>query len=111
MCLSLTDLAQCLAEKGVGSYLQNPDQLVVANSNPALPSGNCLWVSQIESVWCIGTWLPCAYLLPKDQSVCEVCAAVFHSSKEAIYDIDPILVRRFRLRRLSDDELSNLGWF
>jgi hypothetical protein len=103
------DLAKHLKAKGIGTYFQNPDQLVISDQNPAMPSSNCFWVSKREVDWFLGTWLPAIYQVPSDQDICSVCEIVFRSSPSAIYTVNTSVAQRLGLRRLSDEESENLG--
>src|SRR2546425_917097 len=103
------ELEQYLETKGIGSYLQNADQLVVSDDNPAMPSSNSFWVTHKNDAWYIGTWLPALYQVPADQDICHVCEIVFRSSSKAIYTIENALSQRFKLRRLTDQETEKLG--
>lgn len=95
--------------KGIGSYLQNPDMMVISNENPAWPQSNSFWVTFRKGSWYIITWLPAAYFLPADKNISAVCEAVFRSSATAIYTVAPELVERLGLRRLTDDEMDEAG--
>ncbi|SRR6266446_2121528 len=103
------ELAEWLEAQGIASYLQSADQLVISAQNPALPTSNCLWVRKKKDEWYIGTWLPAGYHVPKTQDVGHVCEMVFRSSAQAMYTIDPALARRLELRRLSAEEMEELG--
>jgi hypothetical protein len=105
-----TELAEWLKRKGIGSYLQGPDQLVVSSENPAMPAGNCFWVRRKGGSWYIGTWLPAGYHVTDEQDIHTVCEAVFRSSATAMYKIEPALAGRLGVRRLSDDEMELLGF-
>ena len=104
------ELAQWLHDRGIGSYLQSEDQLVLSSQNPALPSSNCLWVQKKGDEWYIGTWLPAAYHVLKAQDLRQVCELVFRSSAQAMFTVDPALAQRLQLRRLGDEEMEELGF-
>jgi hypothetical protein len=104
------ELGKWLQDRGIGSYLQGDDQLILSAQNPAVPSSNCLWVQKKGDEWYIGTWLPAAYRIPKSQDVGYVCETVFRSSAQAIYTIDKAIADGLKLRRLSDEEMEDLGF-
>ena len=105
-----SELQSNLRRKGIGSYLQNPDQLVVSNQNPAWPDSNCFWVTRRKKIWYVGTWSPAVYEVPLNVDISEVCDAVFHSSTRAIFTVEPALVDQWRLRRLTEEENEQLGF-
>jgi len=104
------ELAHCLHNKGIGSYLQNPDLLVVSNEYPAMPSSNCYWVRKWNDAWHIGTWLPAAYLVPNEQDICLICQTIFRSAPTAIYTVDTDLAAQLGLRRLTEEEITQMGF-
>jgi hypothetical protein len=106
----LHKLGQELQTRGIGSYFQNPETLVVSSQNPALPSSICFWVANDSGTWFIGTYLPAIYEVPLDANIADVCDAVLNSSETAIYTINPELVKRFHLTRISDDQLKEFGF-
>ena len=103
------ELETLLVAKGIGSYHQGPDRLVISNANPALPGSNCFWVTIKAGRWYIGTWLPAVYQVPVDVEISGVCEAVFGSSTQAIYTIDRALADRLGLKRLSVQDLEELA--
>ena len=103
-------LAAQLRAIGIATHLQNPDQMVVSNRNPATPTLNCFWVSRRNGVWYIGTFLPAVYEIHPDQDPGQACEAVFKSSQTAIYVVDPELAERLKLRRLDVGELRQKGF-
>ena len=106
---SYNELASWLETKGIGSYLQSPDQMVISAENPAMPRSNCFWVTFRKGNWYVVTWSPAAYCVPVAQDIREVCESVFRSSEIAIYTVAPELVERFGLRRLTDNEMGEAG--
>jgi len=102
-------LVERLGTVGIGSYLQEPDMLVVSNQNPAWPSSNSFWVRKDDQVWFIGTWAPAIYRIPSDQDVVKVCEVVFRSSSTAIYTIEESIIEEFKLGKLTDEEMESLG--
>jgi hypothetical protein len=106
---SYVELGKWLSTKGIASYFQGPDQMVISCQNPATPSSNCFWVSLKGGKWYLATWLPAVYCLPNVQDSPEACESVFRSSTTAIYTIAPDIVARYNLRRLSEGEIENLG--
>lgn len=103
-------LAEWLEGRGIGSYLQSPEQLVVSSENPALPTSNCFWVRKKNGEWYIGTWLVAAYHVPPSQEIGRACELVYRSSSKAMYTIDSLLAERLELRRLTDEEMEELGF-
>ncbi len=104
------ELDRSLKAKGIGCYVQGPDQLVVSDENPAMPSTNTFWVTHKNGHWYIGTWLPAVYLVPTDLKISDVCEIVFRSSPKAIYTIDNALAEQLKLRRLTEQEVDLLGF-
>ncbi len=98
-----------LKARGIGCYLQNADQLVVSNDNPAVPSSNSFWVTNRNREWYLATWLPAVYHVPAEEDICEICEMVFRSSPTAIYTIEPGLAERHNLTRLPDDQAEAIG--
>jgi len=107
---SYAEVGKWLESKGIGCYLQGPDQMIVSEKNPAMPGSNCFWLTLRETDWYIGTWLPAAYHVPPAQDIQEVCESVFRSSTTAIYSISNDLVTRFNLHRLTDKQMEELGF-
>jgi hypothetical protein len=105
-----TELANYLGDAGIGSYMQNPNLLVISSNYPALPSSNCFWAAMRDSAWYIGTWLPAVYQVPTDANVGAVCKQVYESSSRAIYTVDPELAARLHLRELDEPEMAHLGF-
>jgi hypothetical protein len=105
---SYKELAGWLRASDIGSYMQRHDQMVVSNANPAMPTGNCFWVTLKDKEWYLGTFLPAIYLIPSDQSVGAVCEAVFRSSGTTIYTIRQNLIDRYNLQRLTEDQADAL---
>lgn len=105
-----TDLAEQLESKGVGTHLQNPELIIVSNSNPAMPDSNCFWVTKKEGKWYLGTFLPAIYQLPEAANIAGVCEVVFRSSEKAIWTIDTLIASQLNLRRLSDSEVDEFGF-
>lgn len=103
------ELAAFLESKRIGSYLQGSDQLVISNQNPALPSSNSFWAMKRDNAWYLGTWSPAIYEVPSGDHVCEACEKIFRSSPTAISVIHDDLVAQFHLRRLTDEEIEELG--
>ena len=83
--------------------------MVIANETPAFPTSNTFWVTFRKESWFIVTWLPAPYRVPAAQDISVICESVFKSSATAIYTIAPELVERFGLRRLTDDEMVDVG--
>jgi hypothetical protein len=102
------ELAQWLETRGIGSYFQNEQQLVVSNNNPAIPTSNNFWVTKKGDDWYIATWLPAVYLVAKDQHLGELCETILHASPTAIYSVEESIANRFKLRRLTDSEIDDL---
>lgn len=105
---SYLELADWLKTKGIGSYMQSADRLVVSNENPARPGRNCFWLTRKGSQWFVGTFLPAGYLVPAAQDIGPLCETVFRSSPSAVYSIDPLIITRYRLLVLTDDEVEAL---
>jgi hypothetical protein len=103
------ELAKRLEGKGIGSYFQNSEMLVVSNQNPAMPDSNTFWVTNRGGQWYLSTWMPAVYQVPKDRDVVEICEIVFRSSEKALYTIDAPIALDLNLRLLSDDEATELG--
>jgi hypothetical protein len=103
------ELQDRLSQKGIGSYFQNEDQLVISNENPAVPSTNSFWVTRKGHGWYLGTWLPAVYEGASDADLSTVCEAVFRSSDTALYTINPDLAKDLHLRRLTIQEVEQLG--
>ena len=103
------ELEQFLRAKGIGSYFQNPDQLVVSNQNPAVPNSNGFWVTKKNGEWYLATWLPAIYHVPVDANIGNVVETVFRSSPTAMYTIGNETVGNLKLRRLSEEEISEFG--
>ena len=101
-------LRNCLAERGVSTFLQTPRQLVVSSSLPNLPTSNSFWVACHEGAWYLSTWLPAIYRIPPDQDVCEVCSGVLASSDRAVYTVAKEYVRKYELTRLSGKQTDAL---
>jgi hypothetical protein len=90
--------------------MQESDQMIISGQNPAKPNTNCLWVTLRGADWYLGTWLPSAYHVLVPECIHEICESIFRSSSTAIYTIDPQLTGRHKLRRLSDEEIEELGF-
>src|SRR6185312_7437805 len=103
---SYQQLADCLHQRGIDSYFQNPEMLVVSGQNPAMPGSNSFWVTRIGEEWFIGTWLPAVYKATDGEKICDVCEAVFKSSPTAIYSVAPDLAAKLNLRRLTTSEME-----
>jgi hypothetical protein len=103
-------LADCLRARGIESFLQNPETLVVSRQNPAMPNSNSFWVTKKSKHWCIGTWLPAVYQVKDEERICDICESVFQSSATAIYTIEPSLAATLNLRRLTPAELKKYGF-
>ncbi len=103
------ELATYLAGRGIGSYLQHPEMLVVSNHNPVLPASNCFWVTIKREQWYLATFLPTSYRVPEGGNICEICEAVYRSSKAALFTIEESLAARLGLVRLSDEEAERLA--
>jgi hypothetical protein len=95
-------LVKCLAGRGISTFFQKPNQLVVCSTIPNDPASNSFWVTQLEGSWYLSTWLPAVYRIPDEQDVCAVCAAVLLASPTAIYTVDDQSVEAFGLERLPD---------
>lgn len=108
--ITYQELGKWLQDHGIGSYFQGDDQLILSGQNPALPSSNCLWVQKKGNEWYIGTWLPAAYRVPTTQDIRYVCETVFRSSARAIYTIEQAITEPLNLRRLTDEEMDELGF-
>lgn len=104
-----TELAKRLASKGIASYFQNSEMLVISDENPATPASNTFWLTNRSGQWYLATWMPAVYEVPKDRDLAEVCEIVFRSSEKAMYAIDAPVALDLNLRRLSDDEAAELG--
>lgn len=104
------ELEQSLLAKGIGSYLQNPDLLVVSNVNPAMPNSNCFWVTNKGGEWFLGTWLPAVYQIPTKKNLSEICEAVFNSAQKAIFEVNETLAAKLNLRRLAETEIEAFGF-
>jgi hypothetical protein len=102
-------LADCLFARGIESYFQNPELLVLSGQNPAMPSSNSFWVTLKGAEWFIGTWLPAVYRADAER-ICDICEAVFKSSPSAIWNVEPDLAAKLNLRRLTPDEMETLGF-
>jgi hypothetical protein len=105
---SYVELADWLKTKGIGSYMQSADRLVVSNEKPARPGRNCFWVTSKGRQWFVGTFLPAGYHVPEAQEIGPLCETVFRSSPTAVYSLDPAIVTRYRLRTLTDAEAEAL---
>jgi len=103
-------LADCLFARGIESYFQNPELLVLSGQNPAMPSSNSFWVTKKGEEWFIGTWLPTIYKVADEKQLGEICEAVFKSSPTAIYSMAPELAARLNLHRLSNSEMKERGF-
>jgi hypothetical protein len=106
--MSYITLQNWLAARGIGSFMQNPGQMVISNKNPPMPGGNCFWVTLKNNDWVIATFLPAAYLVPKDQNIGNLCEAVLGSSATALYRLDESLIKQYNLRELTEDEINSL---
>jgi hypothetical protein len=102
------ELTECLAKKGIFSFFQKPEQLVVSLAFPHLPENNSFWVTHYQSVWYLCTWLPEMYRVPVNQDMCEVCAGILSSSKEAIYRVDDACIVKYQLDHLKPEEADIL---
>ena len=107
---SYSQLAQSLHDRGIESFFQNPEMLVISNQNPAFPNSNSFWVTKKGEKWFIGTWLPAIYKVADEKQLGEICEAVFKSSPTAIYSVAPELAAQLNLRRLSDSEMEERGF-
>ena|SRR5690349_10787663 len=108
---SYQQLAESLHDRGIGSFLQHPEMLVVSGQNPAIPSSNSFWVTKKGEEWFIGTWLPAIYQAVNGKQLCDICEAVFRSSSTAIYSVAPDLAAKLNLRRLTSSEMEKLGFY
>jgi hypothetical protein len=107
---SYQQLADCLHARGIESFLQHPELLVISNQNPAMPDSNSFWFTKKDDVWFIGTWLPAIYQVADEKQICDICEAVFKSSPTAIYSVAPDLAAKLNLRRLTDSEMAECGF-
>jgi hypothetical protein len=107
---SYQQLAECLHARGIDSFLQNPEMLVVSGENPALPGSNSFWVTKKGEDWFIGTWLPAIYQVADEKQLCDLCETVFKSSPTAIYSVAPELATQLNLRRLTSSEMEEHGF-
>lgn len=103
-------LAECLFARGIESFLQNPELLVISGQNPAKPDSNSFWVTQQGEDWFLGTWLPAVYQIADAEQLCDICEAVFKSSPPAIYSVAADLAAKLNLRRLTDSEMEERGF-
>ena len=102
------DLIACLERKGITSFFQNPNHLVIAAEVPNFPSSNSFWVTIHRGHWHLGTWSPRVYRVPTDQDMCELCADVLRSSETAIYSVAQNLILRFKLEELREKEVDEI---
>jgi len=107
---SYQQLAQSLHTRGIESFLQNPDLLVISGENPATPRSNIFWVTKKGEEWFVGTWLPAVYKVADEKQLCDVCEVVFNSASTAIYSVEPALAAKLNLRRLTDSEAEEYGF-
>lgn len=103
-------LAECLHVRGIESFLQNPEMLVVSGQNPAMPGSNSFWVTKRGEDWFIGTWLPAVYKVADEKRLCDICEAAFKSASSAIYSIEPDLAAKLNLSPLTDSEVEDYGF-
>jgi hypothetical protein len=104
------ELEQSLRAKGIGSYFQNENLLVVSNANPAMPDSNSFWITCKAGEWYLGTWLPSVYRIPTTADVPVICEAVFNSAPKAVWELDNRLAAELGLRRLTETEIESLGF-
>lgn len=110
MSFDLTAMQQELAERGMASYQQQPNQLVVSRQRgPVGPDrGNSFWICRIGGNWYISTWLPHVCRVPAGQSIVEVCEAFVDVGTKAQYRVPDDLVARFSLVEIDVDEFDRL---
>ncbi len=73
---SYVELEQALRTKGMGSYFQNDDQLVVSDVSPAMPHSNCFSITNKAGDRYLGTSLPAVYRFPAKADLSVICEAV-----------------------------------
>jgi len=103
-----SELRAGLAERGITSFLQSPNQLVIAASFPNFPTQNTFWITNRGGVWHVGTFLPTIYQVPAAVDICVVCEEILKSSATAIYKVNDDLVQKHSLTRLSDEQREGL---
>ena len=99
-----------LRERGMSSYQQQPNQLVVSRQRgPAWPNaGNSFWICRLEEHWYICTWAPRHYRVPSEQSVIDVCEAFVDIGTSAQWCVPADLTARFALVETNVDDFDRL---
>ncbi len=107
---TLPEIQSALRERGLCSYMQNGEQIVVSRQRgPAWPNrGNSFWIGRFGGEWFVVTWMPAAYRVPAEVSVVDVATAFVAVGDEAQHRIPADLVNRFGLTELGPDESRGL---
>ena len=110
MSFDFTPIQYALRERGMASYLQHPNQLVVSRQRgPVWPDrGNSFWICRIGGDGYISTWLPHICRVPAGHSIVEVCEAFVDVGTKAQYRVPDDLIVRFSLVEIDVDEFERM---
>lgn len=99
-----------LRSRGVATYFQGPEQLVVSRQRGlVLPfSGNSFWVSFHDGPWYLCTWAPTCYRLPTEKNLVDLCVEFVDYGQSAQAEVPTQLIERFGMTELSGDEFERL---
>ena len=103
-------LTKLLAAVGLTGQRNRPDQLIVtAQQGPVWPNkGNSFWLSYIQGLWYLSTWLPAYYRVPANQDVVGLCSACMAVEASAMSRVPADIVTRFQLQEIDERQYERL---
>ena len=110
MSFDFDPIQQALAKRGMCSYQQQPNQLVVSRQRgPVWPDrGNSFWICRIGGEWYVSTRFMHVCRVPAEQSIIEVCEAFVDVGTQAQYRMPDELIARLSLVEIDNDEFDRL---
>jgi hypothetical protein len=106
----LTPIEHQLASRGMTTYRQRPDQVVVSPSEAAHgpTPATASWITRLAGHWYLCTRGPRYYRVSRDHPIADVCEAFVDVGTSAQPSVPADLVARFGLIETDYDEFDGI---